>query len=400
MRPRFPLCIFRVCGSGGRPLRGANKSGSVIQLFGNFRAMRPTWAEISLDFFRSNLGEVRRLVSKSVRVMAVVKADAYGHGSVRVSEAALDGGADMLGVATVPEALQLRESGITGEIFLLGGIDPLEARVTVENTLTPACYSVDVLEALSGAAVECGKTVSYHLKVDTGMTRLGVGVGDMESFFASAAKLPGVMLEGVFTHLASSEIHQSDYTDYQLGIFRESLFFLDELGVKYRYSHSANSASIQRFPDSHMDIVRPGIMLYGSGSMGEVTLRPVMKLKTKIVQLREIPPSTSVGYGGAFVAGRETLVATLPVGYADGYPRALSNRAKVSLCGRLAPLIGSVCMDFIMVDVTDIPGIRVGDEAVLFGDGLVSVEDVSSWAQTIPYEILSRISPRVPRRYV
>jgi alanine racemase len=362
--------------------------------------MRPTWAEISLDSFKSNLGEVRRVVGEDVRIMAIVKANAYGHGAARVSEVALAHGADMLGVATVPEAMELRETGITGEILLLGGVDPREVGVVLENALTPACYSLEVLEALSGAAVECGKTVGYHLKVDTGMTRLGVGVGEIESFFASAAKLPGVMLEGVFTHLASSEIPQSDYTDYQLGVFREGLFFLDELGVKYGYSHSANSASLQRFSDSHMDIVRPGIMLYGSGSMGGVDLRPVMKLKTKIVQLRKVSPGTPVSYGGSFVTGRETLVATLPIGYADGYPRALSNRAKVSIGGRLAPLIGSVCMDFIMVDVTDVPGVCVGDDVVLFGDGLVSVEDVSSWAETISYEVLSRISSRVPRRYV
>ena len=332
--------------------------------------------------------------------MAIVKADAYGHGAVRLSETALSNGADMLGVATVPEAMELRESGIRSGIFLLGGIDPQEARVLVENALTPACYSLEVLEALSGAAVQHGKTAGYHLKVDTGMTRLGVGVGDIESFLASAATLPGVLLEGVFTHLASSESNQSDYTDYQLGVFREGLLFLDNLDVKYSYAHSANSASIQKFQDSHMNIVRPGIMLYGSGSMGEADLRPVMKLKTRIVQLRKVPPGTSVGYRCSFVTGRETLVATLPIGYADGYPRALSNKAKVSLGGTLAPLVGSVCMDFIMVDATDVPGVRVGDEVILFGDGLVSVEDVSSWAETISYEILSRISPRVPRLYV
>lgn len=381
-------------------LLGADTSDSDNQFFGNFRAMRPTWAEISLDSFRSNLGEVKRLAGRGVRVMAVVKAEAYGHGAARVSQAALNDGADMLGVATVSEALRLRESGITGEIFLLGGITHREAGVVVENALTPACYSLDVLEALSGAAVECGKTVAYHLKVDTGMTRLGVRPDEITSFMASSASFPATRLEGVFTHLASSDIRGSDYTDCQLGIFRECLFSLDKLGVKYRYVHCANSASIQRFPDSHMDIVRPGIMLYGSGSMGEVSLKPVMKLKTGIVQIRKVPSGTPVGYGQTFITGRETLVATLPVGYADGYPRALSNRARISLAGRLAPLIGSVCMDFIMVDVTDIPDVCVGDEAVLFGDGLVSVEDVSSWARTIPYEILSRISPRVPRRYV
>lgn len=332
--------------------------------------------------------------------MAIVKADAYGHGAVRLSEVALSNGADILGVATVPEAMELRQAGIKGEIFLLGGIDPQEAGTVVENALTPACYSLSVLKALSDAAVQHGKTVGYHLKVDTGMTRLGVGVGDIKHFFASAAALPGVVLEGVFTHLAFSESNQSDYTDYQLGVFREGLLFLDDLGVKYSYAHSANSASIQRFPNSHMNIVRPGIMLYGSGNMGEVDLRPVMKLKTKIVQLRKVPSGTSVGYRCSFVTGRETLVATLPIGYADGYPRALSNKAKVSLRGKLVPLIGSVCMDFIMVDATDVPGVSVGDEVMLFGDGLVSVEDVSSWAESISYEILSRISPRVPRLYV
>jgi len=367
---------------------------------GEFLGMRPTWAEISLDSFKSNLKEVRNLVGKDVRIMAIVKADAYGHGAVELSKVALGNGAEMLGVATVPEAIELREAGITSEIFLLGGISPQEAEVVVKNALTPACYSLNVLEALSKAAVGCGKTVRYHLKVDTGMTRLGLLVGEMESFFASAASLPAVTLEGVFTHLASSEIYQSDYTDYQLGIFREGLLFLNELEIEYSYAHSANSASIQRFSYSHMDIVRPGIMLYGSGKMGEVNLRPVMQLKTRIVQLKKVPSGTAVGYRGSFVTGRETLVATLPIGYADGYPRALSNKAKVSIAGKLAPLIGSVCMDFIMVDVTDIPGVCVGDEVVLFGDRLVSIEDVSLWAETITYEVLSRISPRVPRHYI
>ena len=362
--------------------------------------MRPTWAEISLDSFRSNLGEVKRLVGQSVRVMAVVKADAYGHGAVRLSKAALDGGADILGVATVPEALQLRESGITAQIFLLGGIDPQEAGVVVENGLVPACYSVAVLKAISEAARRSTKVAAYHLKVDTGMTRLGVRPDEISSFVASSESLPAIRLEGVFTHLASSDIHGSDYTDYQLRVFRESLASLRTLGLNCGSAHCANSAAVQRFPDSHMDIVRPGIMLYGSGGMGQADLRPVMKLKTNIVQLRKVPLGTTVGYGGSFVTGKKTLVATLPIGYADGYPRALSNRAKVSLGGTLAPLIGSVCMDFIMVDVTDVPGVCVGDEAVLFGDSLVSVEEVSLWAETISYEILSRISPRVPRRYI
>lgn len=361
--------------------------------------MRPTWAEISLDSFESNLGEARKLVKRNVSVMAVVKADAYGHGAKILGAAALRFGADLLGVATVSEAVELRESGIKGGIFLLGGIDPSEADTVVEKSLTPACHSTSVLKALSKSAVRLEKTASYHLKIDTGMTRLGVGAGEVESFFSSVSGLPGVELEGIFTHFASSEDTRSDYTDYQLEVFGEALDILGEMGLRYRFAHSANSAAIQRFPGSHMDMVRPGIMLYGSYNMGEVSLRPVMKLKTKIVQLRKIPPGTSVGYGGNFVASRETVIATLPVGYADGYPRKLSGRAKVSVGGKLASIVGSVCMDFIMVDVTDIQGTRVGDEVVLFGDGLVSVEDVSAWAETIPYEIMCMISPRVPRVY-
>ena len=362
--------------------------------------MRPTWAEISLDSFESNLSEAKNLAGKNTRVMAVVKADAYGHGAARISEAAIRRGADMLGVATVAEAMELREAGVESEILLLGGVDPCEALTVVENSLTPACYSLRTLEALSEAAVRGGKEARYHLKVDTGMTRLGVGAGELESFFAVAAELPGTSLGGVFTHFASAENEDGEYTRHQMKVFREVLSSLDALGVKYGLAHAANSAALQRFPDSRMDMARPGIMLYGSGGLGEAALRPVMKFKTRIAQTRKAPKGTAVSYGGTFVAKRDSLIATLPVGYADGYPRKLSNRAKVSVGGILAPVAGAVCMDFVMVDVTDVPGVGTGDEVTLFGDGAVSVEDVSLWAETIPYEILSMISPRVPRVYV
>ena len=362
--------------------------------------MRPTWAEISLDSFESNLGEARKLAGENTLVMAVVKADAYGHGAVRISEAALRRGADMLGVATVAEAMELREAGIKSEILLLGGVDPGEASAAVENSLTPACYSLRALGALSEAAVRAGKEARYHLKVDTGMTRLGVGAGEIESFLAAAAELPGTSLRGVFTHFASAEREDGEYTRRQMKVFREALSSLDALGVKYGLAHAANSAALQRFSDSRMDMARPGIMLYGSGGLGETALLPVMKFKTRIAQTRKAPAGTAVSYGGTFVAKRDSLIATLPVGYADGYPRKLSNRAKVSVRGGLAPVAGTVCMDFVMVDVTDVPGVGAGDEVTLFGDGAVSVEDVSLWAETIPYEILSMISPRVPRVYV
>ncbi len=361
--------------------------------------MRPTWAEISLGSFRENLNEVRRLVGENVRIMAVVKANAYGHGAIRISKVAIECGEDILGVATVAEAIELREAGIKSEIFLLGGVDPTEADLVVENGLTPACYSTAVLRALSSAAVKKKKILPYHLKLNTGMTRIGICPRDVMSFSASAVKLPHIFMEGVFTHLACSEDKKSDYTDFQLEVFNQTLSVLSQHGQKWRYAHAANSASLQRFPNSHMDMVRPGIMLYGSG-IRCCSLSPVMSLKTKIVQLRKVPTGTPVGYGGSFVTQRETLVATLPIGYADGYPVALSNKAKVSVRKMVVPVIGSVCMDFIMVDVTDVSDVCLGDEVTLFGDSLISVDDVSLWAQTISYEIMSRISRRVPRVYV
>ncbi len=360
--------------------------------------MRPTWAEISLDSFRRNLGEVRNFVGENVRIMAVVKANAYGHGAARISKTAIECGVDILGVATVTEAVELREAGIRSEIFLLGGIDTAEADLVVEKNLTPTCYSTVTLCALSSVAVRRRKTVPYHLKINTGMTRIGICPEDIESFSASALGLPQIFMDGVFTHLACAEDEKSDYTDFQLDLFNRALSVLSQ-HFSWRYAHSANSASLQRFPDSHMDMVRPGIMLYGSG-IRCCPLSSTMSLKTKIVQLRKVRTGTPIGYGGSYITRRDTLVATLPVGYADGYPVALSNRARVSVRRMVVPVIGSVCMDFVMVDVTDVPGVCSGDEVTLFGDDLVSVDDVSNWAQTISYEIMSRISHRVPRVYV
>ncbi len=362
--------------------------------------MRPTWAEIDLDSLIHNFNVVKGLVGSGVEVLSVVKADAYGHGAVEVGRALEEAGTDMLGVATVEEAVELRDYGIELPILLLGGIRPEEAPVVIEHGLTPCIFSVEVARALDKESGKARRQSPYHLKIDTGMTRLGVRPEEVEQFLHEIADFKNIHMEGALTHLASAFTDTDEYTVSQLNLFAEIVNTIRKHGFTPRYLHSANSASIERFPSSYMDLVRPGIMLYGSSGSGSNGLRPVMKLKTKIIQIRRVPEKTPVSYGGTFVTKRPSLIATLPIGYADGYMRRLSNRASVSLRGRLAPVRGSVCMDLIMIDVTDVPDASVGDEVILFGDDRVSVDDVAMWADTISYELLSITGKRVPRRYV
>ena len=362
--------------------------------------MRPTWAEIDLDSLIHNFNVVRGLVGEGVGVLSVVKADAYGHGAVEAGRALEEAGTDMLGVATVEEAVELRDYGIEVPILLLGGMRPDEATVAVEHSLTPCVYSLDAAQALDAESAKVRMKSPYHLKIDTGMTRLGVRPEELAQFLPALAGYKNIVMEGALTHLASAFSESPDRTRAQLEEFSGFVALIRSRGFTPRYVHTANSAAIKRFPEAHMDLVRPGIMLYGSDGAGGLPLRPVMKLKTAVVQVRSVPASTPVSYGGTFVTKRPSVIATLPIGYADGYMRSLSNRAKVSVRGALAPLAGTVCMDLITVDVTDVPGVSVGDEVVLFGDSLVSVDDVARWAGTISYELLSITGKRVPRRYV
>ncbi|MGE5446601.1 MAG: alanine racemase [Ignavibacteriales bacterium] len=361
--------------------------------------MRPTWAEINLDSLKSNFLRTKRIVGNNVGVISIVKADAYGHGAVAVGKALIEYGSDMLGVATVEEALELRESRIHASITLLGGIQPEEAESTVKNDLTPSLFSLHSAYAINKYAEKMGKRVKYHLKVDTGMNRLGVDSGEICDFLNQLSSFKNLEMEGVFTHFANADGEFRDSTLNQISSFRAILSLINQVGFSPKYIHSANSAAIQRFHESHMNLVRPGIMLYGSGRIGNCDLKPVMSLKTRIIQVKRIPSGTPVSYGGTFVAAKPTVIATLPIGYADGYMRRLSNRARVSIRGATAPVVGTVCMDLIMIDVTEVPGVGIGDEVVIFGDDLVSVEDVARWANTISYEILSTIGKRVRRLY-
>ena len=396
--------------------------------------MRPTWAEIDINSLKSNFLQVKRIVGKDVGVISVVKADAYGHGSVNVSKALIDSGSNLLGVATVEEALELRGSGIDSPVLLLGGIQPDEVEATVKNNLIPTLFSLASAHAINTYAERIGKKVRYHLKVDTGMNRLGVGLSEICDFLENLLNFRNLELEGMFTHFANADADSKEPTLEQISVFNVMLSLIKQAGLNPQYIHSANSAAIQRFPESHMNLVRPGIMLYGAGRMGarsepsrttcgepldrstlstssgltaqdipsqtNFELKPVMMLKTRITQLKRITAGTSVSYGGTFIASRQSIIATLPIGYADGYMRRLSNRAIVSIRGFTAPVVGTVCMDMTMVDVTEVPGVMAGDEVVLFGDEMVSAEDVARWADTISYEIFSITGKRVPRVYI
>jgi len=368
--------------------------------------MRPTWVEIDLNALKSNFLRVKEIVGEGVGVLSIVKADAYGHGAIRVGKTLVDAGTDMLGVATLEEALELRESGIGVPMFILGGIHPDEAQEVIKCNFIPALFSLESASALSEASRKLGKRAKYHLKLDTGMSRLGVGFDDICNFLNELSTLEGLEMQGVFTHLADADGASRDFTLRQIGLFREALELLRVAGFRALYVHTANSAAIERFPESHNNLVRPGIMLYGASGGININsginsrLKPVMKFKTKIIQIKRLRKGTPVSYGGTFVTSGLTLIAVLPVGYADGYARSLSNRAEVALCGKGAPVVGSVCMDLTVIDVTDVPGAKVGDEVVLFGDSGVPVEDVAGWANTISYEVLSLIGNRVPRVYI
>jgi alanine racemase len=363
--------------------------------------MRPTWAEIDINSLKSNFLHVKRLVRNGTDIMSIVKADAYGHGAVAITKVLSELCASQLfGVATVDEALELRESGIRAPVLILAGINPNEAETVVKLGLTPTVYSLRIASILNQYASRLGVQVGYHLKIDTGMTRLGVGIEELHGFMDEILRFKNLKMEGLFSHLANADMELVDYTMKQIRTFNDIHSIVNKAGIFPRYLHIANSAAIQRFPASHLNLVRPGIMIYGSGIDQKVRLSPVMKLKTRVVQLKKVPSGVPVSYGGTFITKRPTVIAVLPIGYADGYMRTLSNRAKVSTKGYCSPVVGKVCMDLTIIDVTDVPGIKEDDEVVLFGDELVTVEDVARWAGTISYEILSITGKRVPRVYV
>lgn len=372
--------------------------------------LRPTRAEINLDKIEHNLSEFRRLLGPDVQIMAVVKADGYGHGAVEVARVALRAGASSLGVAYIDEGAALRRAGIKVPILLLGYTDPADASALMEYRLTPALFDLETARLLSRSFSEQGKRWPVHLKIDTGMGRIGISPAESVEFMVTLSHLPGLKLEGVFTHLSSADEEEGGaYTAGQLRLFEGVMAGARERGIFPSVYHAANSAAAMLYPQSRYNLVRIGISLYGCypspwlQKRTTVELQPAMSLKSKIVYLKEVPPQTPLGYGRTYRTAKKSTIATVPVGYADGYHRSLSNRGEVLVRGRRAPVVGRICMDQMMIDVSHIGGVAPGDEVVLYGSQgpeRIAVEEVARLLGTINYELLCHVGKRVPRCYL
>lgn len=364
----------------------------------NSSATGRTWAEVDLRAAASNLAAIRAHLDPQVRVMAVVKADGYGHGAVPVARAALRAGAEWLGVATVDEGLALRRASITAPILVLGPAAADEIRDAVREGLRLTIVSADTVALLARTARRCA--VRVHLKVDTGMTRLGVGVTEAARV-ARALTAAGLRLEGVFTHLACADEPGSEVTREQLMRFESILPALRRRHPKLLV-HAANSAAAILLPRSHYGMVRIGLAMYGlspgSAVRGRVQLRPVMRLRSRIVRVVRVQPGTAVSYGATYHVLRPTTIATVACGYADGYPRLAGLSGEVALGEARVRIAGRVCMDYLMIDAGERP-VQPGDVVELFGDR-VTADDVAGWAHTISYEIVCGVGPRVPRVYL
>lgn len=368
---------------------------------------RPTVAEIDTKALLHNLGQASKFCRPGQRILAVVKADAYGHGAVAVSKAFAAAGVEQFGVATLEEALELRHAGIEKPILVLGGCYPGQEDMFLQQKLTPVISDRPTLLRLDRSAIQSNLQQDVQLKVDTGMGRVGFLPSELRELLPELKDLKGLRIVGLMSHLACADEPMDDVTAGQIDLFQQLLQDLRKHSLPIRDVHIANSAGLVGWDCPECTVVRPGIMLYG-GMPGEkyrtqLDLKPVMHLRTRIAHLKRVPPGTGVSYGHRFHADRETLLAVLPIGYADGYNRLLTNRGEVLIGGLRVPVVGTVCMDWIMVDVTDLPQVQVGDPVTLLGEAdgqAISAEEWAEWLGTISYEVFCRIGPRIPRRYL
>ncbi len=366
-----------------------------------------TWAEIDLDAIAYNMRAYQKHVGEGVKVIAVVKANAYGHGAVQVGRAALQAGASMLAVHRAIEGAELRKAGITAPLLVMGYTPPSGARFVVENQLTPSLITLEFAQALSGSATALGRQVPVHIKVDTGMNRYGVLPAEVVGFVRAVQQLPGIQIEGMFTHFATADWADESETRRQLAVFNEVRFAILAAKIQIPIFHAANSAAAMRLPEAHFDAVRPGIGMYGMHPSSEwppvFEIRPVLTLKSRVSRLRTLPAGAGVGYSRTYITPIPTPAALVPVGYGDGYHRVLSNKGIVLIHGQRAPVLGRVSMDQIVVDISGIPGVQMDDEVVLLGQQgsqRLSAEEVAALAGTINYEVTTSLLPRVARLYL
>jgi alanine racemase len=370
---------------------------------------RPTWAEIDLDALAANYRAVRELVGPGASVMGVLKADAYGHGAAGCGRRLAAEGAEWFGVATPEEGVALRRAGLAQSVLSFGGCWEGQEALCLRERITPVVYRLDAAASLDRAAREAGVVAGVHVKVDTGMGRLGVRFDEAAEFARVLSVLANVRVEGLMTHFAAADEPGRDcFTEEQLKRFRAAQAAFREAGHRPVYEHMANSAATFAHPETRGNMVRPGGVLYGlwrdvlPAAGGQPPLRPVMAFRTRVTLLKRVRRGESLGYGCTFEASRDMLVATVPAGYADGYARTLSNRGRVIVRGVYASVVGRVSMDLTLLDVTDVAGVSVGDTVTLLGaDGALAVpaEDVARTAGTLSYEITCGVSARVPRRF-
>ena len=365
---------------------------------------RPTYCVIDLAALRWNFEQVRRTIGPGVKILSIVKANAYGHGAREVAKTLSRAGSDGFGVATVEEGIELRESGIRSPILILTAIYPEQLGQLLQHKLTPAISDLATLRGLERLLRKRARALNFHLKVDTGMGRLGLLHWEIESWLPELNKLKALKLEGLFSQLAHAEDERGEHTRTQTEAFRRVAKRLEKSGFHPPFIHLANSAALLARQETRFTMVRPGLMLYGLYPAPEmaqrVELRPALSWQTRVMQVKRLLAGSSIGYGQSFVTQRDSSIATLPVGYADGYHRLLSNRGAALVRGKRAPIVGRISMDLTMVDVTDIAGVNQGDEVILLGrqgDDAISADEMAGWAETICYEIVTSISARVAR---
>jgi alanine racemase len=353
------------------------------------------------------LTEVRRRLSEGCQILAIVKADAYGHGAVPVTRALESLGVTRFGVATLQEGVALRNAGIAGQVLVMGALLPEELPAVIAHRLTPVISDPSLPASLATLLMDNARPYPVHIKVDTGMGRLGLASEAVLPLLQSPAFRGALHAEGLMTHLADADNDDPGYTRDQIGRLRLVVSGLAAAGLAIPAVHAANSAGIIAHPLSHLTLVRPGLILYGypprAGLDPTLDLQPVLTLRTRVAQLRDLKAGESVSYGRTHRATSASRIAVLPIGYADGYNRALSNRGAVLVKGRRAPIVGRVCMDMTMVEVTEIPGVMVGEPVIVIGrqeTDCISAAEVAGWLATIPYEVLCAIGPRVPRLYI
>ncbi len=368
-----------------------------------------TWAEVDLDAIAHNMREIRRITNENAQIMAVVKADAYGHGFMETAKTLLENGADRLAVAVLQEGKQLRSRGVDVPILILGASGPEDAEDIINFDITPNVFDYEFAKALSYTAEKKEKVTKVHIKLDTGMSRIGFVVddGDNEEIIneiLKVSRLPYIEIEGIFSHFATSDESDRQYTLLQFERFMRVVKALEERGLHIPIKHICNSAGIMMYPEMHLDMVRPGVILYGMYPSNEVDksrldLIPAMTLKSSITLVKEVEPGRGVSYGKEYITDSITKIATVPIGYADGYLRKIAKKGRMLVNGVKVPIIGRICMDQCMIDVTNVHNIDRGDEAIIFGREGITIDDLAGWLETINYEVACVIGKRIPRIY-